>query len=150
MPASTMQDMYDYALTFFDLPYIWGGDGLCPDKRQKGYDCSGLVQVLLAYGNQDPKGDQNADSLYRHFLREGLLNTYGLGALAFFGSHEHVTHIGWCLDKRVMINASGGGSQVKTTAAAKRFNASVKIEPIHWRKNFVAVIMPQYWLAGIV
>jgi cell wall-associated NlpC family hydrolase len=140
--AKTLHDVRDYALTFFGLPYVWGGDGT--PSFFGGYDCSGLVQRILGYAGVDPKGDQSADGLYRHFLKNGLANCFGIGALAFFGNPEHIHHVGWCLDKKVMINASGGGSHIKTVEIAKRMNASVKIEPIHFRKDFVACIMPFY------
>ena len=147
MSAKSMQDLYEYALSFFGYPYIWGGDG--QDRYQNGYDCSGLVQKILGLAGVDPDGDQTAHSLYEHFLNNGT-NTQGLGSLAFFGTKERIIHVGFCLDNKIMINASGGGSHCRTAIDAKRLNASVKIEPIAWRKNLVAVIMPRYLEKGIV
>jgi len=140
MPAKSMNELYDYALTFFRAPYTWGGEG------PLSYDCSGFVQRVLAYGGVDPKGDQSASSLYSHFVKEGTVNMPGMGALAFFGSQDRIHHVGWCIDKKIMINASGGGSHVKSIQIAKQLGAYVAIEPINYRKDLVAIIMPFYQL----
>lgn len=138
--AKSLDDLYDYSLSFFGLPYIWGGEG------PVGYDCSGLVQAILRYARIDPPGDQTADALYRIFLKDGIPNYLGLGSIAFFGSTDFIHHVGFCFDTRVMISASGGGSHVRTQEVARRMNASVKIEPIRHRPDFVGCIMPIYQL----
>lgn len=99
----------------------------------------------------DPPGDQSADALYRFFLEEGrgTLNQGGLGALAFFGKPERISHCGFCLDKKLMLNASGGGRHVTSIEIAAQYNASVKIEPIRRRTDMVAIIMPNYASRGI-
>lgn len=136
----SLTQLYDYALTFYNKPYLWGGEG--PD----GYDCSGFVQKLLSQVGLDPKGDQNADTLYRHFLKSGMPNYFGLGSLAFYGSSERIIHVGFCIDSRVMISASGGGRNVTNIQIARAQGAAIKFEPIRYRKDFVACIMPAYIL----
>jgi len=140
MSVKTLSEIYDYALTFYNKPYIWGGEG------PEGYDCSGFVQKLLEKAGLDPEGDQTADTLYKYFLKNGSLNYFGLGSLAFYGSSERIIHVGFCIDTRTMISASGGGRSCTTVQIARAQGASIKFEPIRFRKDFIACIMPPYYL----
>jgi cell wall-associated NlpC family hydrolase len=135
--------VYAYALSLWGIPYVWGGENT---EKRPGLDCSGLVQLILAKAGLDPWGDQTADRLYRWFSdpKRGTREVWGLGALAFFGIETRIHHIGWCLDKRIMINAAGGGPTVTSISAAKKVNASVKIEPIASHSHLHAIIMPNY------
>ena len=88
-----------YALSFLGTPYRWGGD-----DPLEGFDCSGLVQELLASIGSDPPGDQTSQKLYDHFSINGAYNSWGLGALAFYGKDVfHIKHGGFCLDHVRMI-----------------------------------------------
>lgn len=140
-----LDDLYDHALSFWGIPYVWGG------QSRSGVDCSGLVQMILEPAGMDPPGDQTAHSLYLHFCQEGrgILGNGGLGALVFFGRKSHISHVGFCLDKRLMLNASGGGPKTINVTAALKQNASVKIEPINRRADLVAILMPNYLAKGI-
>jgi cell wall-associated NlpC family hydrolase len=138
----TKDEIYNFALSFFGRPYIWGGDG--SNRYFGGLDCSGLVQEILKYAKADPVGDQTAATLYDYFLENGKINQRGFGGLSFYGTTSRISHVGFCIDDKVMINASGGGSHVKSLQSARMLNASVKIEPISFHKNLVAVIMPNY------
>jgi len=144
-----LDKLYDFALSYYGKPYVWGGDG--SNRYEGGVDCSGLAQIILSAAKMDPSGDQTADSLYRYFLEEGrgFLNLGGLGAFAFFGKPERIIHVGFCLDAKVMLNASGGGRDITSIDIANQNNACVKIEPIKRRNNLVAVIMPNYASRGI-
>lgn len=137
----TLVEAYKHALEeYFGKPYVWGAEG------PLAYDCSGLVRCILGpFKVLPPTRDQSADDLYRWFLDKSFLNVSGLGSLAFFGTPMNIVHIGFCIDEYSMINASGGGSHVKTIEVAKRVNASVKIEPIHYRSNLIAVLKPLYF-----
>lgn len=134
-----MQTLRDYALSFVGRFYIWGGDD--PD----GFDCSGISQEILASVGLDPPGDQTAQGLFNHFSVNGSHNVYGLGALAFYGeSTTKITHVGFCIDQYRMLEAGGGGPQVKTHADAIRHNAFIRIRLIKGRKDLVAVVKPYY------
>lgn len=146
MSAKSMLEVYDYALSLYGTPYQWGGGHDSPLPTNYGLDCSGLVRKLLAFAHTDPKGDHTSDDYYHWLIGQGLLNTFGLGSLAFFGTTEKIHHIGFCLDSKVMISASNGGSHVNTILVAQRLNAKVLIEPIHLRNDFVCCIMPLYQL----
>lgn len=148
----TLNQLYDHALQFWGRPYIWAGDGSV--LYEGGLDCSGLVQLILEPARLDPPGDQTAHSLYLHFLHEaeegrGTLNLGGLGALAFFGKPSRIIHVGFCIDRRIMLNASGGGRDITSVEIARQHNASVKLEPILRRSDLVATIMPDYVSRGI-
>lgn len=110
----------------------------------QGYDCSGFVQELLASVGEDPSGDQTAHSLYKHFKRYGKESSPESGCLAFFGSHERIGHVTFCIDRFRMIEAGGGGSKVKTREDAALKNAYIRIRPISNRSDLVAIIKPEY------
>lgn len=116
-------------------PYIWAGK-----SPQTGLDCSGAV--LWAYEKAKiatPGARQrfNADDLYRHsrrvereHLRPGDLVFYGRGLP--FGRVTHV--MVYAGDNRV-IGATGGGPKTLTVADASRAKASVRFEPIDYRRD---------------
>jgi len=140
-----MKIIYDYAMTFMGIPYIYGGD-----DPMRGFDCSGLVQEILASAGVDPQGDQNAQGLYDYFSQNGKINTWGLGALSFFGKDfKSVSHIGFCLDQYRMLEAGGGTSKTLSAADAVASNAFVRVRLIKNRKDLLAVIMPYYTKIGM-
>ena len=131
-----------YARSFLGLPYIWGGD-----DPVVGFDCSGLVQEILAGVGIDPTGDQTAQGLHDFFFsRAGTaVSAPGPGALIFFGaSKRQITHIGFMLDEFHMIEAGGGGSKTLTPSDASKQNAYVRIRPISRRTDCVAILNPAY------
>lgn len=141
-----MDKLLKYAMSFVGRPYIWGGD-----DPMRGFDCSGLVQEILASTGLDPAGDQNAQALYNHFEKVGSVDTWGPGALAFFGKDaRNITHIGFCVDQYRMIEAGGGGSKTLTEQDAVKQNAYVRMRLIKNRKDLVAVIKPRYSTIGVI
>ena len=128
-------------MRFVGLPYIWGGD-----DPIIGYDCSGLVQELLASVGMDPKGDQTAQSLYNHFI--GLADPFkrGCGALVFYGSDAfHITHVAMMVDSFRIIEAGGGGSKTVTKEDSASQNAYIRMRPYDNRGDIVAILMPRYF-----
>ena len=134
-----MRTLIDYANSFLGLPYIWGGD-----DTVLGFDCSGLAQEILASVGMDPPGDQTAHGLYKHFLSNGLVDYRDAGALAFYGTHERITHIAFMIDEARVIEAGGGGSRTKTPADAAKHNAFCRIRPLSARRDLVQTIYPDY------
>lgn len=146
MAPKSLYDVYDYALSWFGTPYQWGGGHDALGTNAYGLDCSGFIRKIITFAGISPTGDHTADDYYHYFLGNGMLNTLGLGALAFFGTPSKIHHIGMCTDSLVMISASNGGPAVTSPSIAKRLNADVKIEPIGLRSDFVCCIMPFYQL----
>jgi cell wall-associated NlpC family hydrolase len=141
-----MNHLLDYAKSFLHVPYRWGGD-----NPVTGLDCSGLVQMILASVGMDPTGDQTAQGLYDVFEKTGSLGVYGPGSLVFFGeSVLKITHIAFCLDSYLMIEAGGGDHTVKSISDAVTKNAFVRMRLIKSRRDLVAVVKPRYSTIGLV
>ncbi len=135
-----MQNLLKYAISMLGLPYIWGGS-----NPSVGLDCSGYVQELLMAAGIDPKGDQTAQGLFDYFSVNGNFSKYGLGALAFYGkSAKNITHIGFCVDSVLMIEAGGGDSSCIDVKSAQAKGACIRMRPIKHRTDLVAVIKPNY------
>jgi cell wall-associated NlpC family hydrolase len=141
-----MELLLRYALSFVGLPYIWGGD-----DPILGFDCSGLVQEILASAGMDPPGDQTAQGLYNFFEKTSAYNKYGLGALAFYGeSVTKITHVAFMIDTYRVVEAGGGGSSSKTANDAAKLNAYVRVRLVKHRKDLVAVLKPTYSPIGMI
>lgn len=142
-----MDLLITYALMHVGLPYKWGGD----DPIQ-GYDCSGFVQELLISGgaHPDPRRDYTAQGLYDHYSEAGAWGKYVAGALAFYGRDaRHISHVGFLLDERRIIDAGGGGSRTRNEEDAARHNAFIRVRPLEFRKDLRAVIRPDYSVIGV-
>jgi murein DD-endopeptidase len=126
-------------LHYLSLPYKWGGD-----DPIKGYDCSGLVQELLAMVGVDPAGDQTAQALYDHFKSRSKEGSRDTGALVFYGrSLTQITHVAMIIENQTIIEAGGGGSKTVDLESAALQNAYVRLRSFNHRKDVLAVLMPK-------
>jgi len=131
-----------YALSFLGVPYKWGGN-----NAVEGVDCSGLVMELLKSSAEKlPENDMNAQGLFNHYQAgNGEWNSHKIGALVFYGeSVSKITHVAMLLDQYRVIEAGGGGHLVMTEADAAAKGAVVRIRPIGYRKDLVAIIRPYF------
>lgn len=133
-----------YSKAFIGLPYIWGAS-----HPSSGYDCSGLVQELLASVGLDPKDDQTAQTLFNHFeLYSADYQSIGsaeAGAILFFGkSQKAITHVSFAFDSMHMLESGGGGSKTITVKDAIQHQAFVRIRPISNRKDLIGIFLPKY------
>ncbi len=141
---TTLDVLERYLMSMIGTFYSYGGA-----TPMGGIDCSGLiVEGLQAIGLLKHGTDLSAQGLHDKFLP--LQQGYGpmpleRGALVFFGrGPKEISHVGWCLNGKFMIEAGGGGPAVRSVGDAIRAKAFVKIRPIDYRKDFVGVLMPPY------
>lgn len=141
MASSKLLLALGYAKTFLGLPYIWGGS-----HPSLGYDCSGLVQEILASVGLDPWGDQTAQTLYTELKRAYPADkTPQAGCILFFGSNtQAITHVAFAIDELHMIEAGGGDRTTQSVKEAIGQNAFVRVRPIKNRKDLVACLLPKY------
>lgn len=131
----------EYALKFVGRPYIWGGDG--SGKCDGGFDCSGLALECLWALGIFPNGDMTAQGIYDTLYGQLIWSTPERGKekaddLLFFGKDDkHITHVAICIGGGLMVEAGGGGSKCKTAATS---TGMVRVRPISWRKDLVAVL----------
>ncbi len=132
--------LVSYAMQFAGLPYRWGGD-----DPMDGFDCSGLVQELLASVGADFPGDQTAQALHDRGVAAGWkpCDAATAGSVVFFGaSVGKITHVGFGIGQHLMLEAGGGGSATTSRDAATRQNAYIRVRPIANRKDCVAILDP--------
>lgn len=133
--------LYQYALSLLGSVYKWAGS-----NPMEGFDCSGLVvELLQAAGTIPEYSDYTAQSLY-HKYKGNQLPGPRFGALSFYGSDANkVSHVGFCLNSYLMIEAGGGGaSTIDITEAISR-DAFVRIRPVtKGRRDGLGIFMPPY------
>jgi cell wall-associated NlpC family hydrolase len=142
-----MKTLTDYAKSFIGIPYIFGGE-----HPSFGYDCSGLVQHILQSVGADPAGDQTALTLFHHFSEFGRVSEPKAGALSFYGVNTGaITHVGFLINEYQMVEAGGGNHMTTDINTAIRRGAFVRIRPYDFRKDLVAVLMPNYptWVQNV-
>lgn len=132
-----MKLLYDYALTFCNIPYKWGGN-----DPMEGLDCSNLIRIILKAEGFNLNG-MNSQAMYNYFRNYNEGTNIDLGALIFYGkSEKEIVHIALALDKHRHIEAASGNSSVSDLETAIEKNAFVRITPI--RKDYFMAIMPNY------
>lgn len=138
-----VQVVTEVALSLLHHPYKWGGD-----KPWAGFDCSGLViELLKSVGVLPFHGDWTAQGLVHQLTAGGakVVSTPQEGDLVFFGSsQDKISHVGYCLNRRVMLEAGGGDSSTTTRARAQEQDARIRVRPINSRKGIQAIVRPAY------
>jgi len=141
--------LYDYAMSLVGTPYLWGGSNVLA-----GFDCSGLcIELMQSCGAFPQRQDTTAQGLYNNLYKTGAYigNARSFGSLAFYGqSTTKITHVGFVLDSSRVLEAGSGGRRIKTVEDAARYNAVVRIRPIVYRSDLVAVGRPDYTSIGML
>lgn len=141
-----MQYLIQYAISLLGTRYKWGGS-----NPLSGWDCSGLVQEILASCGMDPPGDQTAQTLFNYFEPKSSVNVYQPGAIAFYGqSLTKIIHVAFMIDNYRIIEAGGGGSHTLTKEDAELQNAFVRMRLVKHRGDFLITLKPQYATIGLI
>jgi cell wall-associated NlpC family hydrolase len=137
--------IYEYSLRLVGTRYSWGGS-----SALAGFDCSGLVIELLVAAGLWPHGaDTTAQGIHDLIAPVSAYGARDFGSLYFFGkSEKNITHIAFGLTPTQMIEAGGGGSDTRTIEVAAKQGAVVRIRPVNFRKDLVAVLMPLEFIQG--
>lgn len=94
-----LDNAVDYALTYLNTPYLWGG------KTPFGIDCSGFIQVIHRLVDVNLPRDA-----YQQYELGGDVpwGEQQTGDLAFFHNEAgKIHHVGLLLDAQTIIHASG-------------------------------------------
>ena len=91
----------NYAQGQLGLPYEWGGSG--PAAGDTGFDCSGLTQA--AYAAAGISLPHNADAQYRQGPAVPAGAPLLPGDLVFYGTQQHLHHVGLYVGNGLMIDA---------------------------------------------
>ncbi len=84
------------------IPYLWGGNS------SKGNDCSGFTQtVFFANGIQLPRDARQQALVGDTIQPDPTFSNVLPGDLLFFGSKNHITHVGISLGGKTFIHQSG-------------------------------------------
>lgn len=137
---TNLEVMLSYAFSLVGTPYKWGGA-----SALEGFDCSGFVQEILRAGKLwPPGGDRTAKGIYDTLRGLGRTTVPPkAGALSFYGhTRSTITHVGFCLNPELMIEAGGGDSSVKDRATAAARGAVVRVRPIKARNDYLECLMP--------
>lgn len=133
-----VNELYDYALTHWGKPYVWGANG------PNAFDCSGFVLDVLKKARVAPPSDLTAEGIYLYYKRYGLeVSSPGRGCLVFFGEPK-ITHVGWMIDTRCLISAAGGNKNCTSVDYAQKIGASVKLQPLRHYRAPVGFLLPKY------
>lgn len=126
-------DAVKYAYCFIGDRYRWGGN-----NPISGWDCSGLIcELLKAAGVLHYSQDLSAQDLAAFTLKSHGKGVIKEGAIIFFGSDKHISHVGIAIDDKYFIEAGGGDSSVVNLEMADIKNAFVRIRPISIRKDLL-------------
>lgn len=107
-----------------------------------GFDCSGLVRLLLHSQGVSTDTPGTAATLARQF--SPLVSEPKIGSLVFYSDTSgNVDHVAMCLDENHHIEAAGGDHRCIDLQTAIEMNAFVRVTPIR-EQNRVAILMPQY------
>jgi len=120
-PKEGVEEVIQRALSLIGTPYLWGG------TTPWGLDCSGLAQLVYRMGGYQLLRD--ADMQFEGNGRTVSREDRERGDLLFFRGRESpkISHVAMCLDKNLMIHASGSrGVVVEPTGTLDGLLVGVK------------------------
>ncbi len=126
-----------YAMCYVGKFYKWGGSGPL-------FDCSGFTLELLKMNGFIGRGlDYTAQGQWDLFVKKRT-NKVAEGCIVcyYINKTQRVGHIEYCINDKLSIGASGGGSKTLTEADAIRDNAFIKIRPIKRNRKIAGYFNP--------
>ena len=128
-PKEKIDLMIKYIESFLGTPYKFGGNV----TQDGGLDCSALVlEGLRSIGEWDKK-DATAQMIYNNLtsrIKRQSVYMPSKGDVIFFGkSTNDITHVAIAYNSHFMIEAGGNNT-----------DGMVRIRPIEWRKDKVAIV----------
>ena len=119
--------MIGYLKHFIGTPYKLGGNV----TQDGGLDCSALALEGLRSEGLWGKSDATAQQIFNTLCSQSRLVEKAVpNCLIFFGeSRQKITHVAICLNDKQMIEAGGDDK-----------TGMVRIRPISWRKDQVAIL----------
>jgi cell wall-associated NlpC family hydrolase len=121
------EKIFDYLIALIGTPYMLGGDY----TNQGGLDCSGFILEGLRSIGRWGNSDASSQEIYDKFKSNKLIQQKAQrGDLLFFGkSDSFITHVSIALSEDQVLEAGGDNK-----------GGHVRIRPITWRKDLVAII----------
>jgi hypothetical protein len=112
--AYLREELVRTALSFLDVPYLWGGI-----SADIGFDCSGLTMTVYQLNGLDlPRTSREQFAAGIPVDRSSLKK----GDLLFFATVEDkVSHVGIYAGNGLFVHAPGRGKMIRTEALAKEY-----------------------------
>jgi len=119
--------MIEYLKHFIGTPYKLGGNV----TQDGGLDCSALCLEGLRSEGLWNKTDATAQQIFNALVSKNkIVEKAEQNCLLFFGeSRMKITHVAVCLNSLQMIEAGGTDK-----------DGMVRIRPLSWRKDLVAIL----------
>lgn len=149
MKAALVSIMIKCAMSFYNVPYIYGGNG-----SNGGIDCSGLINEILKSVGLVTNEDRTAKGLYNLLTKvKEPKASYEpeVGDIVFYGRDvKRISHVAMVIeilkdadkDLIFIIEAGGGNSTTDTLEEAVARGAMVRIRPMLHRSDLVAIVSP--------
>jgi cell wall-associated NlpC family hydrolase len=144
---SNEQLLYDTAMAYYGTRYVWGGGTGVISGSAAQFDCSGFtIELCQRFGLVSDDTDLNAQGQYNKWkFRPSVRTEVRLGDLVFYGnSFTSISHVMLALNNDYCIGAQGGGSGTNTQEEAVRDDGFVRIMPIDYRADRIAIVRPPW------
>jgi cell wall-associated NlpC family hydrolase len=145
---SNEQLLYDTAMAYYGTRYVWGGNTGVISGDAAQFDCSGFtIELAQRFGLVSDDTDLNAQGQFNRWKNYNMpfREVVQLGDLVFYGSSlTNIGHVMLALNNDYCIGAQGGGSGTNTQEEAVRDDGFVRIMPIDYRGDRVAIVRPPW------